>query len=80
MTSISLAEAQSQFSALISRAEAGETIVITRDGQTVATLTPPARPRQPVDLLRLRALTGQIRAQSDDAATTVRNMRDGDRY
>ncbi|MFZ4380823.1 MAG: type II toxin-antitoxin system Phd/YefM family antitoxin [Sandarakinorhabdus sp.] len=80
MTSITLAEAQSQFAALITRAQAGETIAITRDGETIATLAPPQSPRQPVDLQRLQAFTSQMRPQTDNAGELVRQMRDEARY
>ena len=41
---VGVAEAKAKFAELLKRAEAGETIGITRHGRTVAMLTPPARP------------------------------------
>lgn len=38
-TQISVAEAKAQFAALVSRAETGEEIVVTRNGKPVARLT-----------------------------------------
>ena len=44
-TTVSVAQAKSQFAALVARAEAGETIVVTRSGRAVACLGPlPRRP------------------------------------
>jgi prevent-host-death family protein len=37
---VSVAQAKSQFAALVARAEAGETIVVTRSGRAVACLGP----------------------------------------
>ena len=39
-TTVSVAQAKSQFAALVTRAEAGETIVVTRSGRAVACLGP----------------------------------------
>jgi prevent-host-death family protein len=38
-TQISIAQAKAEFAALVSRAEAGEDIVVTRNGKPVARLT-----------------------------------------
>jgi prevent-host-death family protein len=39
-TQISIAQAKAEFAALVSRAEAGEEIVVTRNGKPVARLAP----------------------------------------
>lgn len=44
MTSVSLEEAASDFTDLARRAEAGETIVLTREGRPVADLVPHRKP------------------------------------
>jgi prevent-host-death family protein len=44
---VSVAQAKSQFAALVARAEAGEGIVVTRSGRPVACLGPLPR-RQPI--------------------------------
>lgn len=80
MTRVSLAEAKSHFSALVARAESGETIIITRRGKTVATLAPPEPAQQPIDVNALRAATARIRPQSIDAGEFVRSLRNTDRY
>jgi prevent-host-death family protein len=46
-TTVSVAQAKSQFAALVARAEAGERIVVTRNGPAVACLGPFPR-RQPI--------------------------------
>ena len=54
-TQISIAQAKAEFAALVSRAEAGEDIIVTRNGKPVARLT--ALPKKPVtygDLAGLR--------------------------
>jgi prevent-host-death family protein len=45
-TTVSVAQAKSQFAALVARAEAGERIVVTRSGRAVACLGP--FPRRPI--------------------------------
>ena len=52
---VSVAQAKAEFAALVSRAEAGEEIIVTRNGRPVARLTP--LPDQSVvygDLLGIR--------------------------
>lgn len=39
-TTVSVAEAKSQFAALVARAETGEKIIVTRNGRAVACLGP----------------------------------------
>ena len=80
MDAISLADAKAHLSELVDRVEAGDSIEITRRGKPVAQLTAVARPRKPVDLDRLRALTAAIPPQEQSADGLVRAMRDGDRY
>jgi prevent-host-death family protein len=46
-TTVSLAQAKSQFAALVARAEAGEKIIVTRSGRAVACLGP-LPGRQPI--------------------------------
>lgn len=55
---ISVAEAKAKFSELIERVEAGEEIVVTRDGKAVARVLPP-EPNQQA-LPRIGALKGKI--------------------
>jgi prevent-host-death family protein len=77
---VSLAEAKAHLSELVDRVEGGESIEITRRGRPVARLTAVARPRKPVDVAMLQALTESLPRQPQDAADLVREMRDADRY
>jgi prevent-host-death family protein len=54
-TSVSVGQAKSRFAALVARAEAGETIVVTRRGREVACLGP-LPGRQPINYGELRGL------------------------
>jgi prevent-host-death family protein len=54
-TTVSVAQAKSQFAALVARAEAGERIVVTRSGRAVACLGPLPR-RQPIRYGELRGV------------------------
>ena len=80
MESINLADAKALLSELLDRVEAGDAIDITRRGKPVARLSAIARPRKPIDVSALRALTAALPQQTQDAADLVRSMRDDDRY
>jgi len=80
MTTVKLAHAKAHLSELIDRAEAGETIAITRHGKVVAQLTPAKPERKPIDFAALKALTDAQPYQSESAADFVRRMRDESRY
>ena len=54
-TTVSVAEAKSHFAALVGGAEAGETIVVTRNGRAVACLGP-LPSRQPIKYGELAGL------------------------
>ena len=54
-TTVSIAQAKSQFAALVARAEAGERIVVTRNGRPVASLGPLPK-HQPIKYGDLRGL------------------------
>ena len=79
MSNHSVAEAKNSLPALIDRALAGESVVITRHGHPVAELRPVTQqPRQvtkaDVQWLAARRVVPQRRAQN--AGTLVRRMRD----
>ena len=80
MAAIILADAKTRLSELIHRVEAGDSIDITRRGRPVARLVAVARPRKPIDLAMLEALTNAMPPQDERASDLVRSMRDGDRY
>ena len=80
MKTVSLAHAKAHLSELVNEASAGETVCITRRGKPVAQLSAPGRPRQPIDIERLRALTDSMPMQEESAGEFIRRMRDEDRY
>jgi prevent-host-death family protein len=80
MERINLADAKAHLSELVDRAEAGETVEIVRRGRLAARLSPPAAPKKRIDAEALRSLTRGVPRQRKSAATTVRAMRDDDRY
>ena len=72
MDAFKLADAKAHLSELVSRAEAGETLEITRRGKPVARLVPIEKPRPVIDWDALR----QVRAGTvADDATTVEELR-----
>jgi prevent-host-death family protein len=80
MTVVKLADAKAHLSELIDRAQAGETISITRHGKAVAQLVAAKPERKPIRIAELRALTEDQPRQSESAGDFIRRMRDEDRY
>ena len=80
MVGINIAEAKAHFSELVARAEAGETVDITRRGKLVARLVPPERKMQKIDVAALKALTDRMPMLDMGPGEFVRQMRDSDRY
>lgn len=80
MESYSVADAKARFSEVVERAEAGETVEITKRGRLVARVVPAEKPRKPFDFAALKRLTDGLPIQSEDAAAFVRRMRDDARY
>jgi prevent-host-death family protein len=75
---VNVAEAKAHLSELVARAEAGETIQISRRGKPVAQLTSLTPARAPIDVAALRALTDSMPDCGVDS--TVLTMRDEARY
>jgi len=80
MKTVNLAEAKAHLSELVDRAAAGEPVCITRRGRPVAQLAAIQRPRKPIDIAALRAMTDRMPFQSESAGDFIRRMRDEDRY
>ena len=80
MKHVSLADAEARFSELVTQAEGGQSIEITRHGKVVARLVPAWPTKQPVDVARLKALTDRMPMQDEDVGTFIRRMRDAERY
>jgi antitoxin (DNA-binding transcriptional repressor) of toxin-antitoxin stability system len=77
---ITLADAKAHLSELTELAAAGESVIITKRGKPVARMSRPDQPRRPIDLQRLRSLTASMPLQEEQAAESVRRMRDDARY
>jgi antitoxin (DNA-binding transcriptional repressor) of toxin-antitoxin stability system len=78
MGHVNLAEAKAHLSELVARAEAGESIQISRRGKPVAQLSNLTQPRKRIDLAALRAVTDTMPESTAD--NVVRAMRDEARY
>jgi antitoxin (DNA-binding transcriptional repressor) of toxin-antitoxin stability system len=77
MGQVNIAEAKAHLSDLIARAEAGETILISRRGRPVVELRAIQQPRQPIDVAALRAFIATL---PETPSGTVEAMRDEARY
>lgn len=80
MPNVTLATAKSQLSALVERAAQGEAICITRRGKPIAQITKVDRPRKPISLTALRAVTDAIPKLAAPPERWMEKMRDEDRY
>jgi prevent-host-death family protein len=80
MPQVNLADAKARLSELVERAAAGEPVQILRRGKPVAQIVAIDRPRKPIKLEDLQAVTRGMPKQSESARTFVRRMRDGARY
>jgi prevent-host-death family protein len=78
---VNLSDAKARLSELVERAEAGEDVTILRRGRAVARITAVERPRQPLDIEALRALTSKMKSFLDpDGLSFVERNRQDDRY
>lgn len=75
-----LKEAKARLSELVDRAQAGETITISRRGRIVARIVASPATRKPVDLHALRALTQRLPASATESGELIRELRDRERY
>lgn len=75
MVEVTTAEAKKHLSELLKRAQAGESITITRYGKAVATLNPPKQPAP--DMSEFRAEHGRV---WNSAVDELIRMRDEERY
>lgn len=80
MESINLATAKAHLSQIIDRVELGESVAIIRRGKLAATLGPPRHVKAAIPLELLRKLTASQSPSKSVAGSTVRKMRDTDRY
>lgn len=80
MGNVSIADAKAHLSALVERAERGETVRITRRGKPVAQIVAAEVPRKRIDVAALRAIVATMPMQKEPARTFVRRVRDEARY
>ena len=80
MIETNLADAKARLNELVARVEAGETVVITRRGKSVARLIPPEVRKVKVDVAALQELVAELPSQATSADVVVREMRDSDRF
>jgi prevent-host-death family protein len=78
MDPVNLAEAKAHLSELVARAEAGETIQISRRGKTVAQLSSLTQTRKPIRLATLKTVTDTMPECA--AESVVPAIRDEARY
>lgn len=76
MTKVSVAEAKARLSALVNRAEAGETVEILRHGKPAARLVP-VNALEPIDFEWLDSVTSSFPRTEADG---IMRLRDEDRY
>jgi len=83
---IKIDDIKDQVEELVGRAEAGETILIEKDGKTVARLvgtniaSHEREPKKKIDITALQEFTRSQPLQSESAGDFIRRMRDEDRY
>lgn len=77
---VTLANAKAHLSELTERAAQGESVVITKHGRPVVRFAAIETERKPVELAKLRALTGTMPMAPESAGAFIRKARDGERY
>lgn len=65
MASSSIADAKARLSELIERAEAGETVSITRRGKPVVRLVAEGQPKKPIDVEAMRRAAALSKPYAD---------------
>lgn len=76
MESYSVEDAKARLSELIDRAEAGETVSITRRGKPVARLVAEVAPRKPIDVEAMRRVAALSKPYVDpDGLSFVERLR-----
>ncbi|NDY94899.1 type II toxin-antitoxin system Phd/YefM family antitoxin [Wenzhouxiangella limi] len=75
-----LKDAKARLSELVDRAQAGETVTISRRGRVVAQLTASPSARRAIDVEALRELTRRLPRTDQEAGRLLRQMRDNARY
>jgi prevent-host-death family protein len=79
MKLVSVAEAKAKLSELVTAAEAGETIEITRRGKVVARLAP-AADGPPIDIEAIRRHQESLKSPVQSTERELREWKDDERY
>ena len=79
MSVVKINDIKGQVEELVTRVEAGETILIEKDGRTVAQLVPPTG-QDKFDFEALKRFTDSQPLQTESAGDFIRRMRDEARY
>lgn len=77
---VSVAEAKARLSELVTAAQGGDDVVITKRGKPVAQLVGMRPPRRPINLQWLRSRTSTMPSSTTNSADAVRQIRDAERY
>lgn len=86
MSVIKINDMKDQIEELVTRVQAGETILIEKDGQTVARIERVAsasaedKQKRKIDITALQEFTRSQPLQRESAGDFIRRMRDEDRY
>lgn len=72
MVQMNLSEAKARFSEVIRHAEAGEDVVLLRNGKPCAKVTAADRPRKPLDLEKIRAFRSAMPMSDVDSVDLIR--------
>ena len=78
MAGTNLAEAKARFSELVSLAEQGEEVRVTRRGRSAVRIVADEPPQKRIDIERLRAHQARMPFEQIGAGEFVREMRDMD--
>jgi antitoxin (DNA-binding transcriptional repressor) of toxin-antitoxin stability system len=84
MSVIKIDDIKDQVEELVSRVQAGETILIEKDGKTVArlsgidskTLNQEAKPGRKIDITELQEFTRSLSPSTESGVDLIRRMRD----
>ena len=76
MSEVSVAQAKAHLSEILDRVEAGETVVITRRGRPIASLSGVPAPRKPIDFEGLKKFRESMPQLERPSAEIIRQMRD----
>jgi len=79
-TSTNIKQAKAKLSELVSRAESGETVTITRRGRTVAQITATPPSRKPIDLCLLSEFRSRLPETRQGSQSLIQELRDQERY